>query len=427
MELSSRASSPQLIEATSVRIESDLRDILPLDGELLLTRFKRAETLRIATDTWAPVDARVRPARVPSKFNEPSGAVVVDYLVPEVAWRTVALADGGHLMVHQGARQGEIPLEVSDADRRRHAGSPYGGQGKCDSVVQTVLTHFDGAGKVLGSVLVDAVLAVDVAVSQEGIVAIAQAGARDPAQPRPVLVPKDEVERVRAGLVDPEPFGPAGTGVLLLNIDDLSNGMSASVPCFRPRRGFVATDGQVTAVAFTPDDRLVVQQRAPAKLTLRDSTGETTVELPLTNASYGDRSYYDTGHELFHRDVGAGVACASCHPEGGDDGHTWRFSGFGPRRTQAVNVGLANTAPFHWAGDMPDFKALLDEVMVGRMGGVHQSTERIGSLEQWLYSLPAPVRTPDDPAAARGRTLFEGAADCASCHSGPQLTNSETV
>lgn len=68
-----------------------------------------------------------------------------------------------------------------------------------------------------------------------------------------------------------------------------------------------------------------------------------------------------------------------------------------------------------------DFDTLLEEVMVSRMGGVHQSPERTEALETWLYSLtaPTPIRAATDPAAARGRTLFEGAAGCTNCHSGP--------
>ena len=113
----------------------------------------------------------------------------------------------------------------------------------------------------------------------------------------------------------------------------------------------------------------------------------------------------DTGHELFHREAGAGIACASCHGEGGDDGHVWHFSDSGARRTQSVNVGLAGTQPFHWNGDMTDLPMLVDRVFVGRMGGVSQSPERVDALSRWLFAQHPPerIRAEDDAAACAAR------------------------
>ena len=109
---------------------------------------------------------------------------------------------------------------------------------------------------------------------------------------------------------------------------------------------------------------LVVQSREPSALFLvRDPFSAPRV------VSLGGASMFDTAHELFHRDAGAGIACASCHAEGEEDGRVWQFNPTGPRRTQAVNVGLTGTEPFHWDGDMKDFGTLVDEVMVRRMGG----------------------------------------------------------
>ena len=105
------------------------------------------------------------------------------------------------------------------------------------------------------------------------------------------------------------------------------------------------------------------------------------------------------------------------------------FSTFGERRTQALHVGLEGTAPFHWQGDMNDLGTLMEEVLVGRMSGVHQSPARAGALQAWLFELqpPAPVRDASDPAAQRGRALFEGQAECSTCHSGTKLTDNRTV
>src|SRR5207244_3010320 len=91
-----------------------------------------------------------------------------------------------------------------------------------------------------------------------------------------------------------------------------------------------------------------VQSREPATLTIfTDISGNNSRTVDL-----GGGSVFDTGHELFHRDAGAGIACASCHAEGGEDGRVWRFDPIGDRRTQAVHIGLKGTEPFHWDGDM---------------------------------------------------------------------------
>src|SRR5205814_8592340 len=92
---------------------------------------------------------------------------------------------------------------------------------------------------------------------------------------------------------------------------------------------------------------------------------------PPQQIDLGGASVRDTGRELFHRDSGGGIACASCHGEGAEDGHTWVFNTVGARRTQAVHVGLKGTEPFHWNGDMPNLSHLMESVFVGRMGGVH--------------------------------------------------------
>jgi mono/diheme cytochrome c family protein len=69
--------------------------------------------------------------------------------------------------------------------------------------------------------------------------------------------------------------------------------------------------------------------------------------------------------------------------------------------------------------------ALVDDVMVSRMGGAKLSAERTLALQSWLDvqpARPAPAGI-DAESAARGRALFESSAACASCHAGIQGTN----
>jgi mono/diheme cytochrome c family protein len=95
-----------------------------------------------------------------------------------------------------------------------------------------------------------------------------------------------------------------------------------------------------------------------------------------------------------------------------------------------LDVGLEGTAPFHWDGTLGDLSALMDEVFVGRMGGVFQSPARLQALQNWVFSIPSlpPRRAANDPAVVRGRELFNSeAVGCATCHSGGKLTNNLSV
>ncbi|MBL8916346.1 MAG: c-type cytochrome [Archangium sp.] len=178
-------------------------------------------------------------------------------------------------------------------------------------------------------------------------------------------------------------------------------------------------EAQPTALATTPDGELVVFTREPARIDVLTPAGER-----ITRVALPGNAVVSTGHELFHRATGQGVACASCHPEAGDDGNVWQFAE-GARRTPTLRGGIANTAPFHWTGDQLDLSDLMKNIMVTRMGGGEQSPARTAALLEWLDVQPA-MRPPEVNAesARRGQVLFESTAvGCASCHSGTQGTN----
>jgi cytochrome c peroxidase len=171
---------------------------------------------------------------------------------------------------------------------------------------------------------------------------------------------------------------------------------------------------------------LVIQTREPARLLLMPPLDPNS---PQPVIDLGGPTLRDAGHDIFHRDTGAGIACASCHVEGGEDGRVWKFLPIGDRRTQAVHVGLEGTTPFHWDGAMTDLDMLMEEVFVGRMGGPRQTPERMEALARWLFALepPAPIVDPLSEGAMRGRTLFESSSvGCVECHSGAKLTNSQS-
>ncbi len=180
--------------------------------------------------------------------------------------------------------------------------------------------------------------------------------------------------------------------------------------------------GEPTSVAIDGRGRVVVQTREPARLEILTHKGGT---ISLSTVSRAD-----TGHQVFHLTTQSGLACASCHPEGGDDGRSWRFAKIGIRRTQNLRGGVLATAPFHWDGDMRDMRHLMTEVFMGRMTGPQLDTQQTDMLARWIDHLPAmpalPVASAD--AVDRGKALFnDGAVGCATCHSGTKLTNNQNM
>jgi len=161
-----------------------------------------------------------------------------------------------------------------------------------------------------------------------------------------------------------------------------------------------------------------VQSREPAQLLI---PGATPIVLSTVSRA-------DPGHDVFHVNAGAALACASCHAEGRDDGRTWNFACGNMRRTQSLQIGLRGTEPFHWAGDEKDFSALVHDVFNNRMSGPLLPDPAIEMTLSWIDAQPRMRLAPPADAAAveRGRTHFANAA-CGTCHTGAQLTNNQTM
>ncbi|MFI5309363.1 MAG: hypothetical protein ACHQ53_18555, partial [Polyangiales bacterium] len=413
----------------SVSVVPDLRDVMVSAGRVLVTRFKSAALLELDASGGSVSEKTPSDVMLTRNVQSPEGNVTVapHPFQAALARRAIALADGSVMMLHEREMSDTVdipdPHDPNPPQLNPGGASSYGGGGGggCESIVQTALTMVAPDGTVQQSMSIsDSVVPVDVAVASDGTIAVASAGAHDP----------------DAGGFIGGPLIPAPDAMKNLG---LGGGTTATVTMIRPGNQNFAPDGksvdgcaaadlvnvpgQPTAVAFSPDGALVVQSREPAQLFVVTSNETRTIDL-------GGDSRLDTGHEIFHRDAGGGIACASCHGEGGDDGHIWQFSHIGVRRTQAINVGLDGTQPFHWSGDMADLPALVNAVFVGRMGGTPQSADRMDALGHWLYAQqpPARIRSADDPAAVRGKALFESdAVGCATCHSGAKLTDSRTL
>ncbi|MEM9454744.1 MAG: cytochrome-c peroxidase [Myxococcota bacterium] len=363
-------------------LEPDLRDVVIYDGDVLASRFREASIV-------GEHGVRLNIPDTPGRPNGFDGVNSVQEFSARVAWRTFEHPDGGIAMIHQLASQQPVPIEPPPEDVGDGGDLPYGGGGGsfCSlGLTGGALTRFTPQG-VETTPIPDARLAVDAAISPNGQwLAMAMPG-------------------VEEGKSSVAMMPPSDGGCFL----------------FDPGR----TEEQITAVAFEDDGTLVMQSREPARLLIqRDIPHGSIVSVELS-----DESRYDTGHEIFHRATESGLSCASCHPEGTDDGHVWVFEQLGKRRTQSLDVGLADSAPFHWDGDMTDLSVLMEEVLAHRMGGKRQSEARRDSFMRWMFEQQRPPADAgrDDPALVnRGRELF-ASLDCVQCHNGAELGGTMTT
>jgi cytochrome c len=157
------------------------------------------------------------------------------------------------------------------------------------------------------------------------------------------------------------------------------------------------------------EDRLV-----PAK----DRVSRWALARPASFTKDGDS---DIGRTLFHlagdrRFSREGLACASCHPDGRDDGLTWATSD-GPRQTLMLAGRLEGTEPFAWSGTSARVADHLEHTLqrLGGSGLGDREREAIASYCLTMKTFGAPPHA--DVRAARGKQIFESAeAGCASCH-----------
>ncbi len=166
---------------------------------------------------------------------------------------------------------------------------------------------------------------------------------------------------------------------------------------------------------FTEEDLL----RAPPKLA--------SIQLPEAGAPSREVAL---GRILFHtvsdlRISRDGRACASCHPDGRDDGLVWATPN-GPRRSMMLAGRLGDTAPFSWDGAHVDIEDHLHATFERLRGSGGLSRYETEALVTYLKSLPAPPApsVTDGALVERGREVFASAnAGCARCHAGTAGTD----
>ncbi|MFO0756194.1 MAG: c-type cytochrome [Byssovorax sp.] len=368
----------------TLHLERDLRDVMVQGDNLVVTRFKRAELITLDA-SGKIINRSAPPVLDPShSFDKGGGDEFSGFQAfePGVAWRTVPLAGHGFVMTHQ--RGLLSPVVISQPDGYGSSGG--GCDGSIDHSTVTVFDENGTASTLPGPALSAAVLPVDIATDGDNVAVVAAGSDR----------------------------------VLTTTVNNVSQESSGDFVSCSTLHSEMSVPGEPIAVSFF-QGQVIVQTREPAAIYMM-ANGATPIVLP-------GESMADTGHHLFHHAASSttGLACASCHPEGHEDGRVWQFDIIGARRTQEVGNDVLQTAPLHWDGDLDNLDAIMSEVFVHRMGGTPQGERHVDAMAHWMSSMPrVKVAKPAATEASieHGKALFESSAvACGSCHNGTHLTN----
>jgi cytochrome c peroxidase len=153
--------------------------------------------------------------------------------------------------------------------------------------------------------------------------------------------------------------------------------------------------------------------------------------IALTPLSVALDPAYDAGRRLFHsgdhRISRDGRACASCHPDGRDDGLVWSTPR-GLRQTPMLAGRTLDTAPYGWDGARSDLREHIVNTVQRRLIGAGLGDAELDALVTYVRDLPgpgAPMR-PRSAAETRGEALFRsGEVGCARCHDGEARTDKQ--
>lgn len=184
------------------------------------------------------------------------------------------------------------------------------------------------------------------------------------------------------------------------------------------------------------------------------------------DAAYGRRLFYSASS----KHISGGLACSACHPDGRDDGYTWREGNLHreerdplrfvasrelvklrtnepgdkapayqlhPRHTPMIAGRVRANGPYGWHGREADLGARLLEGFELHRGGWESAlngssdvpgemTAKIEYLADFLRMGLLPPPTLDGPLSEQekqGEALFSGKAQCGTCHVGTELTD----
>jgi DNA-binding beta-propeller fold protein YncE len=193
-------------------------------------------------------------------------------------------------------------------------------------------------------------------------------------------------------------------------------------PAMAPRRTFRVGEGP-TGIDVDPRTNIAVVWNQNSHDLAVVSLGSGAVDtLPVAEDPL--RADIARGRALFHAEEDRrisrdGRACASCHPEGRDDGIVWRL-GDGPRQTLTL-AGHVESGPYGWHGAHKTLEANIGETIV-RLGGSGLTEQDLAALANYLREgLFVPQRSAPPASAealvAHGRDLYmSDKLGCNGCH-----------
>lgn len=201
----------------------------------------------------------------------------------------------------------------------------------------------------------------------------------------------------------------------------------------RGPRGIALSDDGQTAWVDVGFDHAVARLSFADAVPDRTRDATAVVRRALGPTTLSERAM--RGRSIFHDAVDTHltpsgvVTCATCHPDGGDDGLVWflHTSAIGPklRRTPPAWTARAALAPFHWDGGFREAGALTRATITGLMGGDGLLIDE-GAVSEWLETLTPPAPRPMSPAESAageaGARVF-AAAGCGDCHRGEYFSD----
>lgn len=197
-------------------------------------------------------------------------------------------------------------------------------------------------------------------------------------------------------------------------------------------------------IALAPDDQLAyIDQRNSADVAVVriERAGPRVVLEPEPGAirrmardpmpaqlRTGQHLFYSANSDEYAITRNHWVACASCHLEGRSDGVTWRFEQ-GPRDTPSNAGGTIGTGFLFRTADRTRVQDYWRTIAIEQGGALDATADAalLDALAAYVdHGIPLPVPPTTDPAlVAAGKAIFErGDVGCATCHTGPALTDS---
>jgi DNA-binding beta-propeller fold protein YncE len=213
-------------------------------------------------------------------------------------------------------------------------------------------------------------------------------------------------------------------------------------------RQMIVAGNNPRAVRVAPDNKTVYVYNALdfQVLALRTSnlSRVATIDVtknPLTKEVHrGKILFYSSLQPMVGR---RWISCASCHPDGQSDGRTWK-NPEGLRNTQSF-AGLGRTHPVHWSADrdeVQDFEHTVRGLLMQGRGlirgkvnpplaapnkGLSTDLDALAAYaDSHNFTLSPHSKEGLSDAAERGREVFFSKQTlCATCHTGPLLTDSK--